>query len=205
MELNESYWTDRYYSNQLGWDIGYPSPAITEFMDKVKDKNAKILIPGCGNAYEASYLWKKGFKNVYLLDFSAVPLNKFSEENPDFPKSQLWNINFFDAEGKFDYIIEQTFFCALSPELREDYAEKMLELLKPEGQLVGLLFNIPLFDGHPPFGGRREEYEKLFAQYFEIIKMETAYNSIPERQGSELFIKMKIKTPKQNLVSQNQY
>lgn len=109
MELNESYWTERYSSNQLGWDIGYPSPAITAFMDQVNDKSVKILIPGCGNAYEASYLWKKGFKNVYLLDFSALPLNKFSEENPHFPKSQLWNINFFDAEGKFDYIIEQTF------------------------------------------------------------------------------------------------
>lgn len=193
MELNESYWTDRYKSNQLGWDIGYPSPAIAQFMDEAKDKNANILIPGCGNAYEASYLWKKGFKNVYLLDFSVIPLKKFSRENPDFPKGQLLNMNFFDTEGKYDYIIEQTFFCALNPSLRKDYAEKMIELLKPEGQLIGLLFNIPLFDDHPPFGGNKEEYEKLFTPYFEILKMETAYNSIPERQGSELFIRMKVK------------
>jgi SAM-dependent methyltransferase len=194
MELNESYWTDRYKSNQLGWDIGYPSPAITEFMEGIKDKNAKILIPGCGNAYEASYLWKKGFKNVYLLDFSSIPLDKFSKENPDFPKSQLLNLNFFDAEGKYDYILEQTFFCALNPNLRENYAHKMVELLKPEGQLIGLLFNIPLFEDHPPFGGNQDDYQKLFTQYFEIIKMETAYNSIPERKGSELFIRMKAKS-----------
>lgn len=191
MELNESYWTARYNNNQLGWDIGYPSPAITHFMDQVEDKKAKILIPGCGNAYEAAYLWDNGFQNVYLLDFSPIPLQKFSEQNPNFPKEQLLNIDFFEMEGEFDFIIEQTFFCALNPELRRKYAEKMVELLKPNGLLIGLLFNIPLNDDHPPFGGSQKEYEQLFLEYFEIQKMEMAYNSIPERQGNELFVKMK--------------
>ena len=67
----------------------------------------------------------------------------------------------------------------------------MVELLKPNGNLVGVLFNIPLNDNRPPFGGNKKEYEKLFSEYFEIQKMETAYNSIPERQGNELFVKMK--------------
>ncbi|WP_296618905.1 methyltransferase [Marivirga sp.] len=191
MELNESYWTARYNNNQLGWDIGYPSPAITHFMDQVEDIQAKILIPGCGNAYEAAYLWDNGFQNVYLLDFSPIPLQKFSEQNPKFPQEQLLNIDFFEMEGKFDFIIEQTFFCALNPKLRRKYAEKMVDLLKPNGLLVGLLFNIPLNDDHPPFGGNQKEYEQLFSDYFEIEKMEMAYNSIPERQGSELFVKMK--------------
>ncbi|WP_375577991.1 methyltransferase domain-containing protein [Marivirga tractuosa] len=191
MELNESYWTARYNSNQLGWDIGYPSPAITHFMDQIKDKKAKILIPGCGNAYEAAYLWGNGFQDVYLLDYSPIPLKKFADENPDFPKSQLLNIDFFEARGVYDFIIEQTFFCALNPELRRDYAKKMLELLKPDGHLVGLLFNIPLNDDRPPFGGNQEEYQQLFSDYFMIKKMEIAYNSIPERQGSELFVKLK--------------
>lgn len=193
MELNESYWTARYNNNQLGWDIGYPSPAITHFMDQVEDKKVKILIPGCGNAYEAAYLWDKGFQNVYLLDFSPIPLQKFAEQYPNFPKEQLLNIDFFEMEGEFDFIIEQTFFCALNPELRRKYAEKMVELLKPNGLLIGLLFNIPLNGDHPPFGGSQKEYEQLFSEYFEIQKMEMAYNSIPERQGSELFVKMKSK------------
>lgn len=193
MELNESYWTSRYKNNQLGWDIGYPSPAITHFMDQVEDKEAKILIPGCGNAYEAAYLWENGFQNVYLLDFSSIPLQKFSEQNPDFPQNQLLEIDFFEVKGEFDFIIEQTFFCALNPELRVKYAAKMVELLKPDGLLVGLLFNIPLNNDHPPFGGNQKEYEQLFSDYFDIQKMEIAYNSIPERQGNEFFVKMKPK------------
>jgi SAM-dependent methyltransferase len=193
MELNESYWTSRYKENKLGWDIGYPAPSITQFMDQVEDKELNILIPGCGNAYEAAYLWKNGFHNVYLLDFSAIPLRKFAEEHPDFPEDQLLNIDFFKVKGKFDFIIEQTFFCALHPELRTEYVEKMKDLLKPSGHLIGLLFNIPLNDDQPPFGGNKDLYEKLFTDYFEIQKMATSYNSIPERQGTELFIKMKPK------------
>jgi len=72
MELNESYWTSRYQNDQTGWDIGYASPAITNFMNQIENKDSKILIPGCGNAYEAKYLWENGFKNVYLLDLTLL-------------------------------------------------------------------------------------------------------------------------------------
>jgi hypothetical protein len=83
--------------------------------------------------------------------------------------------------------LEQTFFCALLPEIRKKYVSKMHQLLKPEGKLVGLLFNIPLNDNKPPFGGNESEYRSLFEEKFKIEKMETAYNSIPPRAGSELF------------------
>lgn len=194
MELNESYWTSRYQNDQTGWDIGYASPAITNFMNQIENKDSKILIPGCGNAYEAKYLWENGFKNVYLLDFSSIPLKKFAEENPEFPKEQLLNFNFFNLTKTFDIIIEQTFFCALNPELRPQYVQKMKALLSPDGILFGLLFNIPLFDDRPPFGGEKSEYEKLFEKEFQIEIMEKCKNSIPERAGNELFFKVSLRS-----------
>ncbi len=193
MELNESYWTQRYLSDQTGWDIGYAAPAITHFMEQVEDKSLSILIPGCGNAYEAAYLWKNGFKNVYLLDLSELPLKKFAIENPDFPQEQLLQLDFFDLDRSFDIVIEQTFFCALNPKLRAKYVVKMNEIITLGGCLTGLLFNDPLFDDHPPFGGDKEEYTNLFKEQFNVLKMETAYNSIPQREGRELFILMQPK------------
>lgn len=193
MELNESYWTQRYLEDKTGWDIGYASPAITHFMDQIEDKNAEILIPGCGNAYEAAYLWSNGFKNVYLLDLSELPLLKFAEQNPDFPKEQLLRQDFFALNKTFDIVIEQTFFCALQPVLRKKYVEKMQQIVKSDGCLVGLLFNDPLYEDHPPFGGNKEEYQHLFYSKFTILKMETAYNSIPQRKERELFILMQPK------------
>lgn len=194
MDLDESFWTKNYLKGKTGWDIGYVSTPIKEYIDQLTDKNSDILIPGGGNSYEAEYLHRQGFKNVFVVDFSAIPLQNLEKRAPTFPKENLLQQNFFDLEGQYDLILEQTFLSALNPELREDYVAKMHELLKPGGKLVGLLFNIPLNDHRPPFGGKKDEYELLFKKRFEIEVMETAYNSIPPRAGNELFIMMKKKS-----------
>ena len=99
-----------------------------------------------------------------------------------------WSHNdFFELSDTFDLIIEQTFFCALNPELREKYVQKMHALLKDNGKIIGLLFQFPLTEQGPPFGGSKSEYENLFKDHFTIKKLETAYNSIKPRENNELF------------------
>jgi len=64
--------------------------------------------------------------------------------------------DFFNHKGEYDLIIEQTFFCALPPTMRQKYVWKMHELLAKDGILAGLLFNRK-FEVSPPFGGSQEE------------------------------------------------
>ncbi len=71
------YWSGRYVQNQTGWDCGQITTPLKEYIDQLKDKNSKILIPGCGNAYEGDYMWKQGFKNVYILDFAPEAIANF--------------------------------------------------------------------------------------------------------------------------------
>jgi len=188
LDLDEKYWSQRYIENSHRWDIGYPSPAITRYFDEVDDKEVRILIPGCGSAYEGEYLLKKGFKNVTLLDVSPEAKRLFLERVPDFDGFVVGD--FFSLEGEFDYIVEQTFFCALNPELREEYAQKMKSLLAPNGKLVGLLFDDELYKEHPPFGGCKDEYEQLFTKYFSKVSIQPTDLSIKERLGRELFIEL---------------
>lgn len=190
VDLDEQFWTNKYQNNQTGWDIGSVSAPLKAYFDQLVDKDIKILIPGAGNAYEAEYLWHNGFQNVYVVDISLSPLVSFAKRNPDFPKEQLLNLDFFSLNQKFDLIVEQTFFCALNPMLREHYVKKMHDLLLPSGKLVGLMFNIPLNNDRPPFGGSKDQYELLFSDHFQVAIMEEAYNSIAPRAGSELFVKM---------------
>lgn len=189
LNLNETFWTDRYRSGEVGWDIGYVSTPLKEYIDQLEDKDLKILIPGGGNSYEAEYLFNKGFSNVSVVDISNIPLDNLLKRVPDFPKENLLHQDFFKLDQTYDLILEQTFFCAQDPNLREKYVSKMHQLLKPKGKLVGLLFNIPLNDDKPPFGGSEAEYRLLFEDEFVIDKMETAHNSIPQRAGNEFFIK----------------
>jgi SAM-dependent methyltransferase len=186
-ELNENFWTQRYQDGSTGWDLGYVSTPIKEYADQLSDKSIRILIPGAGNSYEGEYLWKQGFKNVYIADISEEPLHNFSERVPDFPKEQLLHEDFFSLDDQFDLILEQTFYCALDPKLRDAYVEKMHGLLKPGGKLVGVLFTFPLESG-PPFGGSMDEYRERFSRYFDLKKLEECYNSIPPRAGNEAFL-----------------
>lgn len=185
------YWTSRYENQNTGWDIGYPSTPIKEYFDQVEDKNLRILIPGAGNAYEAEYLYQQGFTNVFVMDIAPQPLEKFGERMPDFPKNQLIQADFFEHQGEYDVIVEQTFFCSFPPLLknRQAYAKKVAELLSKGGKLVGLWFTFPLRGDlvRRPFGGSKSEYIGYFEPYFDIRVLELCYNSIKPRQGNELF------------------
>ncbi len=187
--FDESFWDHRYKTNNTGWDIGEISTPLKAYFDQLTDKNIKILIPGGGNSYETEYLFKQGFKNVYVIDLSLTALSNLQNRIPKFPKDQLIHSNFFELNDTFDLIIEQTFFCAIPPELRPNYALKTHKLLNPNGKLVGLLFCVPLYDNRPPFGGNKEEYLPYFSPYYDIEIMEPSYNSIFSRKSDELFIK----------------
>lgn len=190
MILDAPYWEGRYASKNTGWDIGDISTPIKEFVDGLSDKSLQVLIPGAGNGHEAIYMREKGFDKVTVLDWSASALNNLKSASPDFPDDHLIKGDFFEHLGQYDLILEQTFFCAIDPKLREKYAAKVAQLLKPQGRLVGLLFDAPLNEDHPPFGGHKEEYLSYFKTHFAIKTFERAYNSIDARKGRELFIQL---------------
>lgn len=188
MNLNKDFWEGRYRAGQTGWDIGYPAPALAAYSDQLRDKSLRILVPGAGRGYEAAYLWGQGFRNLTVLDIAAQPLASVRAQIPDLPEAQLVQADFFAWQGgPFDLIVEHTFFCALPPRLRPDYARAMHRLLAPGGRLAGLLFDFPLTETGPPFGGSEAEYRRLFAPFFALKRLERATNSIAPRAGTELF------------------
>lgn len=180
-------WNNLYKTNDTGWDIGHISTPLKAYFDQLENKNCSILIPGCGNSYEAEYLHLNGFKNVTIIDISNIPLENFAKRVPTFPKENLIHIDFFNYNNSFDLIIEQTFFCAINPSLRDKYVSKMNSLLNKNGKLVGLFFQFKLELTNPPYGGSKKEYIDRFSPFFNIKTLENSHNSIKPRDGKELF------------------
>ncbi|MGE0637078.1 MAG: methyltransferase domain-containing protein [Bacteroidia bacterium] len=187
-ELGQHFWDERYQTNETGWDLGAVSPPLKAYIDQLQNKNLRILIPGCGNTYEAEYLLQQGFTDVTLIDIAPTLVNKLKDKFKDNKSINIILGNFFEHSGAYDLILEQTFFCALNPSLRAAYRDKMLSLLVPEGKLAGLLFNKVFEKEGPPFGGSKQEYEELFKAGFKFITCEPCYNSVAPRAGGELFI-----------------
>ena len=198
-DINQAaFWQQRYESNSIQWDMGQISPPLKAYIDQLPEsaKDQMILVPGAGNAYEVGYLHEQGFTHVILVDFAPAPIEDFAKRYPDFPSEDLICADFFELSPEnyqFDWILEQTFFCAINTSRRDEYVQQMAVLLKPQGKLIGLLFDRKFGGDDIPFGGSKKEYLQRFAPYFDIDIMETATNSHPARQGSELFLKLRVK------------
>ena len=185
--LDEQYWNERHEKADTPWKIDVASPALTQYIDQIEDRTKSILIPGAGHYFEAAYLLEKGFTDITICDISHFAIEKIKSALPESPAIKYYTGDFFELEGSFDLILEQTFFCALNTDLRSQYLDKMVELLSQNGTLAGLLFASHFKKDGPPFGGDIEEYKTLFGKKLYILSIDMCYNSIVPRQGNELF------------------
>jgi methyl halide transferase len=190
LPLDKTFWNNQYDANTTGWDLGEVSPPLKAYIDQLTNKNLKILIPGCGNTYEAEYLLQHGFTDVTVIDIAPTLVANLKEKFAANPNIKIILGDFFEHEGTYDLVLEQTFFCAINPSLRKDYVAKMHELLVAGGKLAGVLFNREFEQQGPPFGGCKCQYEAIFAESFNFKCFEYCNNSFVKRAGTELFINL---------------
>lgn len=190
--LDNSFWNIRYQNNQTGWDLGEISNPIKMWFDNQENKKINILIPGAGKGHEVKYGFENGFKNIFYMDFSSRAADLFKGICPLFPKEQILIGDFFSLKRPlfFDVIIEQTFFCAIDPVFRPNYVEKTNEILKKNGEIIGLLFNREFDTKGPPFGGTEKEYRVLFNNKFNFKKFENSLLSSLPRKEYEFWIEL---------------
>lgn len=186
------YWENIYLNNDAGWDLGGATPYIEKTSDEIK--KGKVIILGCGRGYDAVMLAKKGFQ-VTAVDFSPSAikfLNNLADKQGVLVKIIQKNIfslidNF---ESHFDYVIEQTCFCAIDIKRRSEYELLVNKLLKVKGQLIGLWFPIgkKVAEGGPPFGVSIKEIKLLFRNKWNIVKEEYSTLSVEKRRDREKII-----------------
>ncbi len=186
-KLDAEYWNVRHSSGDTPWDIGKASPALQAWYRTYPNKTARVLIPGAGHAHEVVSLLNEGFSDITVCDISRNAVEKIRNQFAGDQRVTVLLCDFFELRDQYDLILEQTFFCAIDPELRAKYVQKMGELLSDSGVLVGLLFASPFEKAGPPFGGSKGEYMSLFSKNLHIVRMDMCENSIPQRQGNELF------------------
>ena len=186
------YWENIYLNNDTGWDLGAATPYIEKISDKIK--KGKVIILGCGRGYDAVMLSEKGFE-VTAVDFSPSAikfLNNLADKQGVLVKiiqKDIFSLR-DNFEGHFDYVIEQTCFCAIDIKRRPEYELLVSKLLKVKGQLIGLWFPIGKknADGGPPFGVSIKEIKLLFSNKWNIVNEKYSNLSIEKRRNREKII-----------------
>ena len=92
-ENSKEFWNSRWETGQTGWDLGAVAPAFKACFSDFSQKNAAILIPGCGSGHEADFLLSNGFTNITVIDIApkAVEiLNEKFKKNPNITSICAW-------------------------------------------------------------------------------------------------------------------
>ncbi len=185
-----SYWDDKYINNKITWDLKGCNPVFEDIIKKTEFIfPGKILITGCGKGYDAVLAAKYGF-DVTAVDFSVHAI-EFAGE---LAKKEGVEVKFVAKDifllqeeyyEQFDYIYEYVTYCAINPERRKEYLQKLSKLIKPSGKLIAHLFPTDNREGGPPFSINIVDFYKAASEFFSLALSTKKINSIKPRAGRE--------------------
>ena len=192
-------WEEAWQEGRTGWDAGEAAPALVDHLraSGPPRPGARALVPGCGSGYDAFALAKAGYE-VDGLDLAPTAAAAFRAQRakqgvaPE--QARILQADFFEFESAgYDVVWDYTFLCAIEPEMRPLWAEKMGELVAKNGQLWTLIFpvnpknptpSVPGDDG-PPYRMHPEVVEALLKGRFLPRSIEPVERSHPGREGKE--------------------
>ena len=177
------FWESRYRDNVIPWDAGKVPASLQEYA-RILSPGARVLIPGCGSAYEAGFLAQNGL-DVLAIDFSPAAVDAARKNLAGFGDIvRLADFFEFDAGTGFDLVYERAFLCALPRRMWQRYPERCAQLLKPGGVIAGFFYFADTPKG-PPFGTTKAELEALMQARFDRVEDRPVADSIEIFAGKE--------------------
>lgn len=195
-------WEDAWKKGRTGWDQGCAAGALVALLERNQSElptTGHALVPGCGAGYDVMALAEHGFVATGA-DIAPSAKARFDEVrlehelNPE--QVHLEILDFFTdtpRDAPFDVIWDYTFLCAIEPDQRARWAQRMWELCADEGRLVTLIFPVDPHDNSastvtdpgPPYRLHPDVVASLLEGHFVLQSLEPAPNSSPSREGKE--------------------
>ncbi|KAI8536237.1 hypothetical protein RHMOL_Rhmol10G0240600 [Rhododendron molle] len=172
------------------WDLGHPTPVIVHLHQTGALPNGRTLVPGCGSGYDVVAMACPE-RYVVGVDSSDKAIKKAVELSSSSPNADCFTFlkeDFFiwHPTELFDLIFDYTFFCAIEPGLRSAWASRMQHLLKPDGELITLMFPISDHVGGPPYKVSIVDYEEVLHPLgFKAVSIVENDLAIGVRKGRE--------------------
>jgi SAM-dependent methyltransferase len=177
------FWSVRYREGVTPWDAGGVPATLSEFV-RAQRAPLRVLVPGCGSAYEVRAFAEAGH-DVLAIDFSAPALERAGDVLGEWSRL-LRHADFFadDLGAPYDLVYERAFLCALPRVHWVRWAARLAELVAPGGRLAGFFFASTDERG-PPFALKPGELRRLLGAGFDLVEDRTVPDSIPVFAGRE--------------------
>ena len=168
-----AFWDERFAAGFTPWDARGVPPAFERWLDADgPGVGARVLIPGCGAAYEVAALAARGC-DVLAIDYSVTAVGRAREVLGPTLAAYVVQADFFALDAApFDWIYERAFLAALPLRLWPAWAQGCARLLRPGGSLAGFFFldeQIAAPRRGPPFAVTSTELHGLLDPAFDLV------------------------------------
>ncbi|XAR54724.1 Methyl halide transferase [Bertholletia excelsa] len=173
------------------WDLRQPTPIMLHLHQTGALPTGRALIPGCGSGHDVAAIACPK-RHVVGLDISDKAIKRAIELSSSSPNADCFTFieeDFFSWRPTelFDLIVDYMFFCAIEPGKRSVWASQMRDLLKPDGELITLIFPVSNHVGGPPYKLSITDYEELLHPMgFEAVSVAENKLAVGPRKGNEL-------------------
>ncbi|MCU0949785.1 MAG: TPMT family class I SAM-dependent methyltransferase [Burkholderiaceae bacterium] len=195
-----AFWDERFAAGFTPWDAAGCPPAFTRWLAaRGPGAGRRVLVPGCGAAYEVAALDDAGFA-VTAIDYAGQAVAAARTVLGEARAARTLQQADFFADGAwsaapFDLVYERAFVAALPVALWPRWAARCAALLRPGGTLAGL-FVIDAVAAQasprrgPPFCTTLEALDALLTPAFarRATQPVPAAESLPVFAGRELWI-----------------
>uniref|UniRef100_A0A0E0D9G9 Thiol methyltransferase 2 n=1 Tax=Oryza meridionalis TaxID=40149 RepID=A0A0E0D9G9_9ORYZ len=200
-------WSRCWEEGVTPWDLGQPTPAVVELVHSgtlPAGDATTVLVPGCGSGYDVVALSGPG-RFVVGLDICDTAIQKAKQlsaaaaagaDDGDGSSSFFAFVadDFFKWEPPepFHLIFDYTFFCALHPSMRPAWAKRMADLLRPDGELITLMYLAEGQEAGPPFNTTVLDYKEVLNPLGLVItSIEDNEVAVEPRKGMEKIARWK--------------
>lgn len=183
-------WEKSWREGVTPWDLGQPTPILLHLLQTGSLPKGRALVPGCGSGHDVIAIASPD-RYVVGLDISESAIEiatKLSSSSSNANYHTFLKTDFFTWQptGLFDLVFDYTFFCAIEPDMRSAWASRIQDLLKPNGELITLMFPISDHVGGPPYKVSVADYEEvLHSVGFRATSILDNELAIGPRQGRE--------------------
>lgn len=157
-------WDDRFRRNETPWERPGLHPALKGWIAAGEFKpGERGIIPGCGRAPELVHLGGLGLQ-MTGIDLSQTAIDwQIEQHDKSGLEANLLATDVLEhsPENTLDFVSEQTFLCAIPPDLRERYEAVAHNWLKPSGRFYAL-FMQKSERGGPPYACPLDAMHDLF-------------------------------------------
>lgn len=197
--MDAEFWYSRWAENRIGFHLADSNPLLIKHWQALNpQRHERVFVPMCGKTQDLVWLAAR-HEQVIGVELSDIAVKAFFAENLytplvtgvghqhlyEFDEISIYQGDYFTVNiDPVDVVYDRAAFIAMPADMRQDYVEKLLSVVKPGGRILLITLDYDQDElAGPPFSVPHADVVALFPQAkVTLLERDNADETHPRRQ-----------------------